>query len=129
MELLAGERVAALGVARPVEHVDRSYPVLDEMERTVEEPAEVVDETARLVDEHEAIAGVVRVVDGDLEELVQPRGAVDGDGLALQIPVADLGRLQELVELGSHKECHKLIFLSENNSIWIIQKAIEAFCS
>ncbi len=62
----------------------------------------MVGEAARLVDEHEAVAGVVRVVDGDLEELVQPRGAVDGDGLASQVAVAGFGRLQELVELGSH---------------------------
>jgi DNA-binding sugar fermentation-stimulating protein len=33
---------------------------------------------------------------------VQPRGAVDGDGLAFEIPVSDPGRLQELVEFGSH---------------------------
>ncbi len=72
------------------------------MKYKVEEPAEVVDEAARLVDEHEAVAGVVRIMDGDLEELVQPRGAVDGDGLAREVAVAGLGRLQELVKLGSH---------------------------
>jgi hypothetical protein len=46
-------------------------------------------------------AGVGGVVARNLEELVQPRGAVDGDSLALQIPVAGLGRVQELVELGT----------------------------
>ncbi len=61
----------------------------------------MVDEAARLVDEHEAVAGAVRLGERDLEELVQPRGAVDGDGLARERCVADLGGLQELVELGS----------------------------
>ncbi len=43
----------------------------------IEKPAEVVDEAARLVDEHRAVAGVGGVVARNLEELVQPRGAVD----------------------------------------------------
>jgi len=102
VELVAGEGVAPLGVAGPVEDVDGPDAVLEEVERAVEEPAEVVDEAARLVDEGEAVAGVGWVVDRDLEELVQPRGAVDGDGLAREIAVANRGRLHELMELGSH---------------------------
>jgi len=108
VQLFAGEGVAPLRVARPVEDVDRPYLVLDEVERAVEEPAEVVDEAARLVDEHEAVARIRGVVDRDLEELVQPRGAVDGDGLARNVAVANLDRLQELVELGSHNEMRKI---------------------
>ena len=37
-----------------------------------------------------------------LRRAVQPRGAVDGDGLTGQVAVAGGGRLQEFVELGSH---------------------------
>ncbi len=73
----------------------------------------MVDELVRLVGEHEAVAGVGGVVGRDLEELVQPRGAVDGDGLALHAPVSDLGRLQELVELGSYDQYHKTNIISE----------------
>jgi hypothetical protein len=53
-------------------------------------------------------------VAGDLEELVQPRGAVDGDGLARQVAVAGLGWLQELVELGSHIPNGRWGYINEN---------------
>jgi hypothetical protein len=102
VELLAGEGVALLGIARPVEHVDRPNLVLDEVEGEVEKPAQVVDELARLVDEQKAVAGVGRVVDRDLEKLVEPRGAVDGDGLACEVALGDVDGGQELVEFGSH---------------------------
>nr|MDO8085644.1 hypothetical protein [Candidatus Sigynarchaeum springense] len=116
VELLAREGVAPLGVARAVEDVDRPDAVLDEVQRAVEKPAEVVDETARLVDEHEAVAGVGGGGERDLEELVQPRGAVDGDGLAREVAVTGHGRLQELVELGSHVKMGIYVQLNEKKN-------------
>ena len=62
------------------------------------EPAQVVDELARLVDQHEPALCTLGIGHGDLEKLVQPRGAVDGDRLARQLALVNLDGLNDLVK-------------------------------
>ena len=98
VQLVLGQGIPGLASLGAVKHEDRPDVLREQILRAVHEPAQVVDELARLVDQHEPARCLLAIRYRDLEKLVQPRGAVDGDRLARQLALVNLGGLDNLVE-------------------------------